>query len=201
MHGVVLGHLARLRLGRLSLLDRGVAEAADDVLEPALGVVDAEPGGALALADRVRALAQLLEAALVHLALGVGCERGVRLVVLGALDAVLLSATCAHTRELVESYRLRARPRRAAGQLVRPPKAPSGGPRADTHRSAPARPKSDPEDFQTYVLTQSRLVLVDGLVLELLEVVLEVALDLVEVLCARARARAALHVAACVVCA
>jgi hypothetical protein len=49
------------------------------------------------------------------------------------------------------------------------------------------------------VLTQSGLVLIDRLVLELLQVVLEVALDLVEILRAGTSTSAALNVAAGVV--
>ncbi len=73
--------------------DAGLAEAAHNLLDAPLAVVrGAHAGRTLALLDSVRALLEALEAALVHLALGVGAQRGVRLVVLAALDAVLWSA-------------------------------------------------------------------------------------------------------------
>lgn len=68
VHDIVLGHLPRLSgLLLLRLSNRGVSESADDVLEAALRVVRSEAGSALALLNRVRALAELLQPALVHL--------------------------------------------------------------------------------------------------------------------------------------
>lgn len=69
VHDIVLGHLPRLSdlLSLLRLSNRGVSESADDVLEAALRVVRSEAGSALALLNRVRALAELLQPALVHL--------------------------------------------------------------------------------------------------------------------------------------
>lgn len=68
VHDIVLRHLPRLSgLLLLRLSNRGVSESADDVLEAALRVVRSEAGSALALLNRVRALAELLQPALVHL--------------------------------------------------------------------------------------------------------------------------------------
>lgn len=87
------GPRRRVRKRLVIAPDARLVEAAHNVLDAPLAVVwCTDAGGALALLDRVRAFLEVLEAALVHLALGVGAQRGVRLVVLGALDAVLWSA-------------------------------------------------------------------------------------------------------------
>lgn len=88
-------------LSRRGLAHPALAESPHDILDAALPVVGrGHAGGALALLDGVRALLEVLEAALVHLGLGVGAEGGVGLVVLAALDAVLRSANVGQDKAL-----------------------------------------------------------------------------------------------------
>lgn len=93
LHSSGLGRRVHEPFPSLLLTHPALPETPHDILDPALPVVRRRHARcALALLDRVRALLEVLEAALVDLGLGVRAEREVGFVVFAALDAVLGSA-------------------------------------------------------------------------------------------------------------